>query len=150
MSRRRRSRFAVRTLLLVGLAIGAFGLVWGTRTALFVAKAERAPGTVILNQPIRRGDHHHGRRRRPRAVTYRPVFEFAAASGTRHQVTNRIGSTFFRGFTEGSTVTVLFESDNPDDAMIQAFSTLWLGPVFLTGFGALFTTLTLLAARRME
>lgn len=65
-------------------------------------------------------------------------------------MTNRIGSTFFRNFTEGSAITVLFDSDNPDHAAIQAFSTLWLGPVFITGFGALFTALSLFAARRTE
>jgi hypothetical protein len=114
-------------LLAVGLACAALAASLGARTWSFVGHATRTEGKVVAL------DAHRSSGRRHR-TTYRPVFEFKDSQGTTHHVTERVGSNP-AAFDRGETVTVLYNPENPAEAHIKGFTTLWFGPTMAGGFG---------------
>jgi len=68
---------------------------------------------------------------------YWPIVEFTDRNGSQRRFTSRSG----RGkapYRKGSRVTVVYEPANQNRAEIRAFWTLWLFPVVLSAFAALF------------
>ena len=53
-----------------------------------------------------------------------PVFEFTDRAGKKHQVPSSIGST--GGYVKGDSVRVLYNPENPAEARIDTFVSMWL------------------------
>lgn len=123
--------------LLTGLLVTAGGGIWLARIAAFVTQAEQVPGRVIA---IERGSHSSGK------TLYRPVFRFHDASGTVHERRSAMSAS---GLTlrVGDTVTIAYQRADPAQARIVSFEMLWSMPLFVFGFGLLFTGFAALCLR---
>jgi hypothetical protein len=113
--------------ILIGSLTAFAGLVWTFRTALFVARAAKATGTVI---EMERSMSSEG------GSTFHPVFTFADSSGIIHTQRVLLGSSTYT-FEPGEKITVLYDRDIPKHSNIDSFKTVWLAPVFITTFGLL-------------
>lgn len=116
-------------LIGVGMLIGAAALALDTRS--FVAAAKRAPGSVIELVEKRDSDG---------SVTYKPVVAFTADSGASVNFTSSFSSNP-PAYDVGEAVEVLYSPDNPNDARIRGFGSLWLGAVIVGGIGAVFAAI---------
>ena len=114
----------------LGLLAGAIALAVNTRA--FIATAKHAPGTVTELVPKR--DKDDG------SVTYTPVVMFEAASGASVSFTSSFSSSP-PAYDVGEKVDVLYSPDNPNEARINGFGSLWLGPIIMGGIGALFAAI---------
>lgn len=114
--------------IIVGSLIGIIGFIWLVRTAVFVSRAAKAPGTVI---EMERSIMPEGN------STYHPIYTFADASGVIHTQRTASGSSGYT-FEPGEKVTVLYDSSTPKHSEIDSFDTVWSGPLIITGFGLLF------------
>jgi Protein of unknown function (DUF3592) len=107
-------------LAVVLLAIGAATLVHEAR---FVRGAERATGTVIdLESRTSDGD-----------LAYYPVVRFTTAEERTVEFTS--SSTSSSPPDVGDHVEVLYDPDDPRDAQLSGFFSLWLWPIVLGGLG---------------
>ena len=123
--------------LLVGILVTAGGGIWLARTAAFVAKADQAPGQIIA---IERGSGSNGR------TLYRPVFRYKDASGAVHERRSAMSASGLM-LKVGDAVTIAYEHADPAQARIVSFEMLWMGPLFVFGFGTLFTGFAALCLR---
>jgi hypothetical protein len=114
--------------ILIGNLILIAGLVWLVRTAAFVGRATQVPGQVIT---VERSAGSKG------GSVYHPVFTFADSAGIVHTQRSSFGSSDL-SFGTGERVNVLYDPTAPGLSKIESFETVWLGPVFVTGFGFLF------------
>lgn len=123
--------------LLIGVLVTVGGGIWLARTAVFVARADQVPGRIIA---IEQGSGSKGR------TLYRPVFRYADASGAVHE---RRAAMSASGLTlkVGDAVTIAHEHADPAQARIVSFEMLWMGPLFVFGFGTLFTGFAALCLR---
>lgn len=116
--------------LLIGLlllVVGAFS-TWSTRN--FIDDSVATEGTVVAFDRYRSdGD-----------TLFRPVVVFMTEDGSSVEFTSSFGSSHQRK-REGDTVAVLYRPDDPADAEIREFWTLWFGPIVLFGVGALFSAI---------
>jgi Protein of unknown function (DUF3592) len=102
------------------LATGAATLVDAAR---FVRGAERTTGTVIdLDARTSDGD-----------LVYYPMVRFTTAGGRRVEFTSSSGSSSPPDV--GDRVEVLYDPDDPQDAQLSGFFSLWLWPIVLGGVG---------------
>ena len=124
----RKKRNVGWVFVVVGGAIAVGGLIWGINTASFVKRAAKTSGTVI---EIERGTSSK------RGSTYRPVFTFADASGATHTHRSSMGAPR-NFFAPDEKVTVVYDAADPDNAKIDSYQQIWLGPLVLGGFGILF------------
>ncbi len=120
-------RLGGTVFVIIGSLVAVAGMVWLVRTAAFVSRAAKAPGLVIAM------DRSDGRR----GSVYHPVFTFTDFGGVAHTQRSSIGSSH-SSVEAGERVTVLYDSAAPKQSQIQTFQTVWLGPLFVTGFGLLF------------
>lgn len=102
-------------------------------TSTFLAESAKTEGTVVDFVARRSND----------SITYRPVVQFTSQSGEEIEFVSSSGSNR-PGYSAGQNVTVLYRADNPHDAAIDGFFSLWgvslilalLGvPFFLIGAG---------------
>ena len=114
----------------LGLLAGAIALALNTRA--FIATAKPASGTVTELVPKR--DKDDG------SITYTPVVLFEAASGESVSFTSSFSSNP-PSYAVGEKVEVLYAPDNPHEARIRGFGSLWLGSVILGGIGTVFATI---------
>lgn len=115
--------------LLLGLAMLAGAGYAASRTAAFLRIAASADGTVVaLDESV--STDSDGRRSR----TYRPVVEFAPASGAVRTFTSRTGSSP-PAYDVGERVTVLYDPQDPDDARLKGTFSLWGLAIILGGIG---------------
>jgi hypothetical protein len=127
------------------LAIGLVGLAgcgyWAVRTRAFLARAERAPGTVVDLEPSRSKD----------GTTYRPVVDYVLPTGQARTLRSNTGSNP-PAFSIGEAVVVLYDPADPADARIDSTFSLWGGPIILGGMSALFGMIggVILIARRVS
>jgi hypothetical protein len=70
----------------------------------------------------------------PRSFT---VFTFTDTAGIVHTQRSSFGYSEL-SFYAGQPVTVLYESTTSKQSKIYSFQTVWLYPLFITGFGLLF------------
>ncbi len=122
-----------RTFVYVFLGVGALFLVialllWN-KTRSFLAQAQRTTGTVVELLEVR--DKDDG------SSTWKPVVRFTAGNGR--------DITFAASFSSkpapygvGEGVEVLYLADDPQEARIKGFSSLWLGTSILGGMGLVF------------
>lgn len=124
----RKNRFA-NLLFMLFVLIGASGVVAGgaiaLRSAAFVARAQRAEGTVVryVRTKGRRGSAH-------------PVVRFQV-NDQPIEFEGRIGTTP-PAYPVGAPVTVYFLPENPRDAMIDSFVDRYILAVIFVGFGTIF------------
>lgn len=114
------------------LLVGALALALNTRK--FIASADRAQGTVVEMIPVR--DKDDG------SMTYKPVVEYTSKRGQKITFTSSFSSNP-PSYSVGETVDVLYAPDEPLDARIDGFGSLWLGPLILSFIGAIFATIGL-------
>jgi hypothetical protein len=110
--------------LAIGLAAWAAAAHVYTTTRELVARGEHARGVVVAFS-------HSG-------STYSPVIVFKTAAGTEVEFVGKVGTSSPR-FVKGEQVDILYRRDDPRDAHISAFLDLWGLPLFLIGFGAIFS-----------
>lgn len=121
--------------LLVGMLCLAIGAVNAWSTKNFLDEAITTEGTVIaLDRSLSNDDGD---------TLVRPVVAFTSEDGSPVEFTSSLGSSR-PSQREGDTVTVLYRPDDPTDAEIRGFWTLWFGPVVLSGLGSVFCAIGVL------
>jgi len=115
-------------------------LLWNS-TRRFIANAASAQGEVIELIEVR--DNDDG------SISYKPVVTYEAANGRSIRFTASFSSKP-APYRVGERVEVLYAPQDPSDARIKGFSSLWLGPVILCGMGVVFAGIGggMLLARR--
>ena len=131
---RRRSRRADWTPW-AGLTLGV-GLLLAcaatfVHTLRFVTDAERSTGTVIdLDSQMSDGD-----------IVYYPEVRFTTAEGRTVEFKSSSGSSSPPDV--GDRVEVLYDPDDPRDAQLSGFFSLWLWPIACGGLGIAFSVFSL-------
>jgi hypothetical protein len=120
-------RVAKIIILLVGsaLLLGAWFVYDSTRE--FLATAVTAQGVVTDLQLSRSSDSN----------TYNPVFEFQTPDGKIYEVLSSAGSNP-PSYARGEQVEVFYQADDPYDAKINGFFTLWGAAAIVGGLGVIF------------
>lgn len=121
-------RLVGTVFIAVGSLFAIAGSIWLIRTAAFVSRAAKAPGQVIA---MERSEGSKG------GSVYHPVFTFTDSAGIVHTQRSSFGSSDY-SFEAGEHVTILYDSTAPKHSQIESFQSVWLGPLFITGFGLLF------------
>jgi hypothetical protein len=126
-----------------GLLVGAYFLYQST--ASFIEGAEEAPGTVI--NLSRSGSDE---------PTYYPEVEFKTREGQEVVFFSSTGSNP-ASYSVGEKVVVLYEPENPTNAEIKSFFSLWAGALIVGGIGVVFflvggimVLVTVASARKKE
>ncbi len=114
-------------LIGAGLLVGTFALAMNTRS--FIATAKHAEGTVT--ELLEKRDKDDG------SITYTPVVAFIADSGANVSFASSFSSKP-AAYDVGETVEVLYAPDDPNDARIKGFGSLWLGPLIMGVLGFVF------------
>jgi len=112
-------------LLIAGVVLTLFGLLAARQTASFRSRAGAAVGRVTGLHDFVANDS---------AVTG-PIVDFETADGKSVRFASRTGSNP-SAFRVGDTVRVLYDRDQPEEAKVDSFVSLWLGPVLFTALGA--------------
>jgi hypothetical protein len=128
-------RFVTGVSLLFGLALLIGGGYFVERQREFVAKSLAAEGRVIENEPVHwtsdngRGSSH---------TSYRAIVSFT--DRRRQAFTHRDSIAFSPpSFYAGQTVTILYDPQNPENAMIDRGAKNYLISGIAFGLGALIT-----------
>lgn len=136
MDRRTLNRNAPRIVGLVFFGIGiillAVAVVTGISARNFVNSAEGATGVVIDNDTSRDEDGD---------ITYFPIIRFLTQDGEDITFRSDIGTGNER--TLGSSVDVLYKTDDPSDALLDGFVEKWFLPLLFGFMGVIFTVIGL-------
>jgi len=108
----------------VSLGLTAF---FYQRTKTFLDHAGRADGKVV--RLVERPGSDSG-------TLFYPVFAFRDAGSREHEIYFGTGS-FPPSYSVGDTVKLLYRPEQPNDAKIDDFFSLWGLPAILGGFGVL-------------
>lgn len=119
----------------IAVVVGAFvfivGFILCWRTSIFMARAERANGTIVrLDQEI---DGDGGR-------SYRPIVCYTPAGRTEIEFRSTLVSSP-SPFKVGDSVIVLYEPNAPERAEIKAFLPLWFPTLICVSLGIAFLTI---------
>ncbi|AFY46803.1 Protein of unknown function (DUF3592) [Nostoc sp. PCC 7524] len=117
----------------IGSILTVTGIVIGFKTRSFVATSVTTQGTVI--DLIRRSSSSSSSS--SKSYLYYPVVRFTPSSGDPITFEVNSGSSSPE-FTKDQQVEVLYNPQNPDSAMINTWSNLWLLPVVFIAMGSLF------------
>lgn len=122
--------------LLCGYAALAAGIYFLLANTVFWIRAEAASGTVVGWQAM-----EHRPTSRTRFANVDParaiVVSFTPAGGEEIIFATEWGSGK-AAYASGEKVTVLYDPDEPADARIRGFVSLYVGPLLLLVFGAVF------------
>ncbi len=105
-------------LLLLALVPAALGVWFFALTRSFLATSKTTQGTVTA---IEKSADSNG------SESYYVVFEFSDESGATQRVISRWASNP-PSHAAGSSVEVLYAPDEPSNARIRGFLSLWFGP----------------------
>jgi hypothetical protein len=114
-----------KVVKVVGWSFGVLSIIFlvvsfftflGTRR--FVNSAARAEGTVV--KLVER--HDNG------GTTFRPVFVFRDSNDCEHEIFSTVG-TYPPTHKVGEKVSVLYDSEKPQNAALDGFFDLWLLPL---------------------
>lgn len=123
--------FVIKAVKFTFAAVGAIALgvaLWFyVSTSSFVASAARSEGVVIDLERSRSSD----------STTYKPVVRFTAGDGVERTFVTSWSSNP-PAYSRGETVQVLYPADQPDEARIEGFFSLWGGVLIAGGFGLVF------------
>jgi hypothetical protein len=117
-------------MLVVGLALVGAGIYFIIGTKSFLGESQRAQGEVV-ELVLQKGS---------KGITnYHPLVEFKDNRGNVHRFKSKFG-TKPSIFKLGQKVEVAYNSNNPKEAKIVSFWTLWLVPLcmLLLGGGGAF------------
>ncbi|MEO8064893.1 MAG: DUF3592 domain-containing protein [Pseudomonadota bacterium] len=135
-------RWSMYLFVGLGLLLLTFGVSLVVGALRFQARAAHATGTVVELQTSRANS---GKTMYAPVVRYTPQGhgEITFVSG---------GSSNPPEFDPGERVDVLYVPGNPQKAQIGGFSSMWLGPVVVSGMGLMFTSIGLgfILYRRMS
>ncbi len=109
-----------------GLLVG-IGVLLYRRTQRFLATAVPTEGTIVDFKVSEDSDGDSN---------YFPIFRFRDASGQEHQITSNTG-TNPPGFKKGQSVGIFYDPQHPEDACLDTFWRLWIGPIILFTLGGL-------------
>jgi hypothetical protein len=134
------NRVIVLMTLVAGLGALTGAGLWAWRTLSFKASASQTEG-VVVKLVTSRGSARAGQSAASRGggPSYAPVFEFKDAGGRSHRVTNSTSSRP-ASYDVGEKVGVLYSPQNPDEARIDSFFSLWGGPAIFGSVGLIFTS----------
>lgn len=124
----------------LGLAALTGGLIWAKNRYDLTQRGVFTRGTVVGQHeekgytPTRR---RMGSYNRVRTGHY-PIVEFTTNDGQTVRVTGTSGGSGAELMQTGTQVGVIYDPNNPSDALIVDFTQAWLGPLVLTVAGALF------------
>jgi hypothetical protein len=104
---------------------------WNTRQ--FLRHSVTAQATVVRQVAVK--FRHTG-------MSYAPIFTFIAVDGRPYTVTSHLASSP-PTYAIGALVTVHYEKDHPEDAIIHSFGELWLFKIIWGSVSFLFTLLFL-------
>jgi hypothetical protein len=113
---------------LVGGLLFAIGLFLFIRTRIFLGKAQEVQGTVIEMIWSSSSDGGGG---------YSPKYQFRTISGQMITVQDSLSSSPPM-FQVGQTIDVLYDPENPQDARIKKFWSLYFVSILLCGMGFIF------------
>lgn len=111
------------------LGYGLFVLVSNT---VFWGRATTAEGTVVGYEQM---ESMRGRSQVGVQPAYSNVVEFRSADGQRHLFVTEWGSAA-AVYDKGERVTVLYRPEDPENAKIRGFVSLYVGPLLLLVLGA--------------
>ena len=109
-----------------GMLLGT--LFWVDSIHTFRDGAKQVPGTVVELE----SDWDDG------STTYFPVVAFTTLEGRNVTFTASTGSNP-PAFEPGEAVAVLYDPQDPQDAVIDAFFSLWFGPIIVGFMGLVFS-----------
>lgn len=104
-------------------------------TQRFLRESVTAQGRVVALKPLRSS--------RDNSISFAPVFRFDVPGSHFVTVVSKTSSNP-AGFKPGQLVTVHYEKDHPENAVIDSFMQLWFGDLVFGVFGAFFTAISLL------
>lgn len=119
---------------LLGLGMLAGSVYWYRNVEAFIVHAEVAEGTVV--DLVRSGSSGSG----SGDSTYRPLVVFVDAAGREIEFVSSVGSNP-PAYRRGEKLEVLYQPGDPENARINAFFSLWLGPLILGFIGGVFALL---------
>jgi hypothetical protein len=126
-----------------GLLVG--GAIWAWKSWSFANGAKSAIGKIVRIEERVTTRNRVGKPDR-RSVSHLPVFTFQDDRGGEHTVTSS-ASEGKGAYKVGEEVPVLYRPENPDDASINTFTQMWLGPMVLGIMGLVFGGLGLFPRR---
>lgn len=133
---RRARRWITFGVIAFGALFLVVGLVLAGQSVSLLADGERARGTVLsLEWRTEHSSSSHKNRSSGRRMAY-PVVEFTSADGEQRTFRGSVGSDP-PSYEAGERVEVLYPADSPQEARINGFASLWLGPLIFGGLGLL-------------
>lgn len=111
----------------IGLIFAVIGFGMIISGQMFASRAVETTGTVT--EVLRSTDDD--------GVSYRPLVQFRDRAGVRREFASSV-STSWRAYDEGETVSVLFDPEDPDTAVIDSASERFALPGIFAGIGTLF------------
>ena len=128
--------------LVVGLAFLTVSGVFVFKSVSFLSNSTKVEAKVIsVDSRMQTG------RKMSRSVSYRPTFEFKDTNGNTVKATTSISSRNYY-YSVGSTVSILYDTNNPTIVKIPGFIGFWLIPTILAPIGFVFFLVGLFAKRR--
>jgi hypothetical protein len=125
-------RFVAAVFSLFGALFLACGGYLYLDTRSFLDGAQAATGTVV--EVLR--SHSSGSSSESDRYTYTPRVQFTTRDGRMIDFWGNSGNPIV-----GERVEILYKPDNPHSARLNGFFSLWFGPAFFGGMGALFTSI---------
>jgi hypothetical protein len=122
----------------MGLAAMGGGIYMFTDTLDFINSCREVSGTVVENIAKRDSEGD---------LTYTPKVQFVTLEEDRTLVFESNFSSSPPSYRPGDSVVVLYQEDDPTDARIKSFSSLWLFPVVLCVVGVVCLSISLFASR---
>lgn len=120
-------------ILIVSLPFLIIGLTDFHKAQLMVKSFESATGTVIDNEYRINPDPEDSAKV---YRSYHPVVSFTTIQGNLYVFTDDVGS-YPPDYAIGELVEVLYNSDDPRDATIYSWMSVWMGPLWVTVIGLL-------------
>jgi len=118
--------------LMVGLLMLASAAYFYSEQSDFLQGAETAEGKVVDIIRLRRYPNDHGIR-----YKYQPVIKFTDRNNAAYEFKSSVGSDRPR-YSKMDDVSILYNPDNPSDAIIDNFFARWMWVFLLGGLGSIF------------
>jgi len=129
------ARISMFAFLIVGCAILGFGLFKLASNAIFWAQADSTEGKVLGTAKVE-ATRNYGATLQG-APTHAAVVRFTAADGTEYTHIPDVSSEAAVDEV-GTNVRILYDAKNPNRAIIADFYNMFLGPLLVAFFGAVF------------
>lgn len=123
----------------IGAATLIGGLYWASTRYTLMQHGTLTQGRVV-GQQEQVSTSNEGRHLGYNETTtsYYPIVEFAIANGEKMRVVGTTGGGEGAMLETGAEVNVIYDPADPSDALIADFQQAWLGPLVLSGVGAVF------------